>query len=493
MERLNFNSSTSDRFTLLLNNSAVEHGLADSQQSSAHNFEALLEPPLDLGNLIYLKSKEAEVRLENLHISSLPLTFFQSAEEVIKTKLYIDPSLVRDNFVLTDSVLETENENQLQISVSDFHTHMPDKAIDYINSLLDNSANIYVIKRYMEIVADDDSIFIDTIFDNLSADQSVDQDIRVHDLALLSRYCDFSIFARFQLAKHLYKLINPTGNINSLLNTRYKYKNGSLDRLKEERQMHASKVLNSPDRRLNYNASLMTSSSPLKLIDLTAFYDIRLDKLNTAKTQDDKPTLPPELKTRSEKIKSVLITWLKMTNKMQSNNQITDENRTYIEQWFYNNISLIKMARKLSELIYNAIEKLKRPNSTIFSRQFLQLGLDRSQLKVKFHINKHNLVEKTSLKITFPPYVSYKLGSSLPTDSYNYAKLTKIKVGPITLANNNQVTSLFTNIITSEKQKTYSSIRFLPQLLCVKSSILAETGRYFLIILPYQWFTPPFD
>ena len=89
MERLNFNSSTSDRFTLLLNNSAVEHGLADSQQSSAHNFEALLEPPLDLANLIYLKSKEAEVRLENLHISSLPLTFFQSGEEVIKTKFQV--------------------------------------------------------------------------------------------------------------------------------------------------------------------------------------------------------------------------------------------------------------------------------------------------------------------------------------------------------------------------------------------------------------------
>ena len=477
MERQLFNSSVSDRFTLHLNNSLTEHSLEDTHQSSAHNFEALVEPPLDLGNLIYLRSKEAEVRLENLHISSLPLTFFECAEEVIKTRLYIDPALVRDNFVLIESVLEEENDNQLQISVNDFHTHLPSKALDYMNSLLDNSANIYVIKRYMEIVADDDSIFIDTIFDNLSADQSVDQDIRVHDLALLARYCDFSIFARLQLAKHLYELINPKGNIKNILNTKYKYKGGFLTRLKEERQLNASKILNSPDRRLNFNESLNTTASPLKLIDLTGFYDIRLDKLNTPEKDDNKPkTLPPDLKTRSEKIKSVLITWLKMTNKMESDNHITGPNKTYIEQWFYNNVSLIKIGRKLSELIYNAIEKLKRPNSTIFSRQFLQLSLDRSQLKVKFHINKQNLVEKTSLKVTFPPYVSYKLGSSLPTDSYNHMKLTKIKVGPISLAEN-QVASLFTNVITSEKQKTFSSIRFLPQLLCVKSSILAECGR----------------
>ena len=472
-----FNSSTSDRFTLHLNNSFTEHNLDDSDQSSAHDFEALVEPPLDLGNLIYLRSKEAEVRLENLHISSLPLTFFQSSKEIIKTRLYIDPALVRDNFVLIDSVLENENEDQLRISVSDFHTHLPNKALEYLNSLLDNSANIYVIKRYMEIVADDDSIFVDTIFDNLSADQSVDQNVRVHDLTVLARYCDFSIFTRLQLAKHLYKLVNPTGNVKDLLNTKYRYKTGFLERGKEEKILHSSQILNSPDKRKNYNTSLMTSASSLKLIDLTDFYDIRLDKLNTI-DKPNKPTmLPLELQTRSDKIENILITWLKMTNKMQNNNYITDSNKTYIEEWFYNNASLIKIGRKLSELIYNAIEKLKRPNSAIFSRQFLQLSLDRSQLKVKFHINKQNLVEKSSLKITFPPYVSYKLGSSLPIDSYDHMKLTKIKIGPITLAANNQVTSLFSNEITSEKQKTFSSVRFLPQLLCVKSPILAETGR----------------
>ena len=477
MERSTFNSSTADRFTLLLNNSATEHNLDDSDQSSAHDFEALLEPPLDLGNLIYLRSKEAEVRLENLHISSLPLTFFESPQEIIKTRLYIDPALVRDNFVLIDSVLENENEDQLRISVNDFHTHLPIKALEYLNSLLDNSANIYVIKRYMEIVADDDSIFIDSIFDNLSADHSVDEDVRVQDLTVLARYCDFSMFTRFQLAEHLYKLINPTGNIKDLLNTRYRYKAGFLDRLKEEKILHSSKILNSPDKRKNYNTSLMTSASSLKLIDLTGFYDIRLDKLNIVDKPNKPKILPLELQTRSDKTKSILITWLKMTNKMQNNNHITDTNKTYIEEWLHHNISLLQMGRKLSELIYNAIEKLKRPNSAIFSRQFLQLSLDRSQLKVKFHINKQNLVEKSSLKITFPPYVSYKLGSSLPTDSYDHMKLTKIKVGPITLAADNQVTSLFTNTITSEKQRTFSSIRFLPQLLCVKSPILAETGR----------------
>ena len=327
MDRLNFNTSTSDRFTLHLNNSVTEQNLDDSHQSSAHNFEALVEPPLDLGNLIYLKSNEAEMRLENLHISSLPLTFFQSAEEVIKTRLYIDPALVRDNLILVDSVLENENEDQLQITVNDFHTHLPIKALEYINSLLDNSTNIYIIKRYMEVVADDDSIFIDSIFNDLSADQSVDQNIRVHDLSILSRYCEFSIFSRFELAKHLNELIHPKTNVKNILNTSYRYKGGVLTRLKEERVLHASRVLNSPDKRKNYNESLMESASSLKLIDLTGFYDIRLDKLNLLEKQSqlaNKPViLPLELQTRSDKIKAVLTNWLKMTGKMQSKNQQT--------------------------------------------------------------------------------------------------------------------------------------------------------------------------
>ena len=472
MERQNFNTSTSDRYTLHLNNTATEHTLDDNHQSSAPHFTALIEPPLDLGNLIYLKSKEAEVRLENLQISSLPLTFFQSEEEIIKTRLYIDPSLARDNFILTENVLEGENDDQLIVAVSDYHTHLPDKAIEYINQLLDTSSTIYIIKRYLEVVADDDSIFINSIFKNLSVDQSVDQDLRVHDLTLLARYVDYCIFSRIEITRHLNDLINPKRPISNLLNPKqHKYKIGLLDRTREERILHASKILNSPDQRKNFNASLHTAASSVKLIDLTGFYDVRLSQLN-----DDKlKTTPPDIKTKSDQIKTVLLRWLQMTGKIKRN-QINESSKTYLEEWLYNNISLIRMSLKLGEVIYNALEKLKRPNSTIFSRPFLQLSLDRSQLKVKFHINKKKLTEKTSLKITLPPYVSYKIGSSMPVNSYNPSKLEKIKIGPITLANP-QITTLFSNIITSEKQKLFESIRFLPQLLCVKSPILAETGR----------------
>ena len=322
------------------------------------------------------------------------------------------------------------------------------------------------------MVADDDSIFINSIFKNLSVDQSVDQDLRVHDLTLLARYVDYCIFSRIEITRHLNDLINPKRPISNLLNLKqHKYKIGLLDRTREERILHASKILNSPDQRKNFNASLHTAASSVKLIDLTGFYDVRLSQLN-----DDKlKTTPPDIKTKSDQIKTVLLRWLQMTGKIKRN-QVNESNKTYLEEWLYNNISLIRMSLKLGEVIYNALEKLKRPNSTIFSRPFLQLSLDRSQLKVKFHINKKKLTEKTSLKITLPPYVSYKIGSSMPVNSYNPSKLEKIKIGPITLANP-QITTLFSNIITSEKQKLFESIRFLPQLLCVKSPILAETGR----------------
>ena len=51
-----------------------------------------------------------------------------------------------------------------------------------------------------------------------------------------------------------------------------------------------------------------------------------------------------------------------------------------------------------------------------------------------------------------------------------------VTVGPIDLTTQSNF-PMYTNTIISDRQKLFSSIRFSPQLLCVKSPILAETAR----------------
>ena len=473
----NYNSSSSDRYTLHISNTSTEQQLMDSHQSSANSFTALIQPPLDLNNLMYLRAHDTDLKLENLNIDSVPLIFQKNNSEIIKTKLVIDSSLCRDNFIVDKDELHEENQKQLEVALDDFHTLQPSKALNFLNEILENSSNLFIIKRYLEVVADDNSIFQNQIFEGLSADKSIDEDITTHDLNMIFRYTEIALFARIEISKHLNMLTHPpvppskspTRKLTDLLDPRipYRFDNG-LDRTREERILFASKVLNSPQKRTHYNDTLGIRTSPsIKLIDLTNYYDINFKRL-TDKQKEKK----------SDEIKSALHAWLSVAGKLgkQANGQLTADNRQYLETWQNSNLNIIKMGRKLLELTFNAKERQMRPNSKIFNRPFLALSLDRSHLKCQFHINRDKLVDKCSLTVKFPPYASYKLGSSLQENQENENKINKVVVGPITLTKQSNI-AMYTNIIVSDRQKLFSSIRFSPQLLCVKSPILAETAR----------------
>ena len=475
--RLNYNSASSEKYTLHISNSSTENQLADEHQSSANSFTAMIEPPLDLNNLTYLKAKETDLKMENLNIDSLPLIFQKNETEIIKTKLVIDSDICRDNFILDKDQLHEENQNVLEVAVGDFFSLQPSKCLEYLNQLLENSSNLFIIKRYLEILTDDDSIFQDQIFNELSADKSADEDITTHDLNTIWRYAEIALYSRIEMSRHLNELTHPpippsttpTRKLTDLLDTRIQYRFDSrLDRLQEEKILHSSKILNSPQKRKHFNSTLgVAAASRIRFIDLTNYYDINFKRF----TENQK-------KKKSAEIKSSLNTWLSVANKLEkkSNGHLTDANKKYLEEWQFHNIIIIKLGRKLLELIFNAEERLMRPNSKIFNQQFLTLSLDRSHLKCHFHINKDKLVDKCSLTVKFPSYVSYKIGCSITTSPDNAKKMNLVTVGPIDLTTQSNF-PMYTNTIISDRQKLFSSIRFSPQLLCVKSPILAETAR----------------
>ena len=48
--------------------------------------------------------------------------------------------------------LYEENQNLLEISVGDYFNLQPSKCLQYLNSLIENSSNLFIIKRYLEVL-----------------------------------------------------------------------------------------------------------------------------------------------------------------------------------------------------------------------------------------------------------------------------------------------------------------------------------------------------
>ena len=57
----NFNSNTSEQYSLHVSNDHIEMNLPPNALSSASNFEVNLSPALDLNQLSYLQSTDVEV------------------------------------------------------------------------------------------------------------------------------------------------------------------------------------------------------------------------------------------------------------------------------------------------------------------------------------------------------------------------------------------------------------------------------------------------
>ena len=68
-------SSSIDHYELYISNQQTEDELDENALSSASDWEAILEPAVDVSNLLYGKSDIAQAKVKQMNISSLPLCF----------------------------------------------------------------------------------------------------------------------------------------------------------------------------------------------------------------------------------------------------------------------------------------------------------------------------------------------------------------------------------------------------------------------------------
>ena len=468
---------SNSQYTLHISNERIESALTDKETSSAGRFQVEIIPSLNLSSLSYLLSSDCELRLGKLEIDSYPLSFSQG--ETIQTFLHIPPGLAHENIYLHPDALTIKNETPLEVKTGDFLSNDPDECLNYANQLLGNSSNIYIIKRYLELVVDNDSIFNETAFADLSPEKKVSP--TKDDYELLRRYCDWGIFTRMVMIEYINNLVDPAlrplKDILDIPNLRKQYRQGSISRPTEKRYINKSKVIKPYGQQTNSNRTLNTDSSDWaqeQIIDLTQLHGIDLAKYY-AEIFD--PANTRKIVTASTSIQGTLEESLEYAGKLakDDNQVLLKANKEYLEQMLANNVEIITIARKLQSFIDNAEERTRlRKKSKLFRNQFLTLTLDNCKQKCVFNIEHKWATTSCSVTIKCPPIFSYKLGSQKDVDSQTYNSVT---IGPIT--SKEIVTDIprISNNIMSETQSLSSCLRTIARQLCVSTNILNETGR----------------
>ena len=519
----NFNSNTSEQYSLHASNEQVETNLPPNALSSASNFEVNLSPALDLNQLSYLQSTDVEVtyqhitcflmthptltllktifflylqtRIGSLCLDSSPLFLRQDKKEVIKTFLTISPSLARNNMSgYTQELAEKRNTTPLVVKVSDYYTDNIPHALNHINSLLTNGSNLFLIARYAELFLDNQAVFNFEVFQNLSVDNVLD--VTKSELELLLSYIEWGLFTRLEALKYLCKLIGKTADINHFVDPKtISFKRPPLTKSEEYLILAKSYLLSSHNTR----KILYGGVNPIFLIPLDGFYEVDL----TSSSEEDNSTSDGAT---SKKRKRVDENPEKRVDENPENTRKRDNIKAYVQKQTLNylrlyvegdivegkldsrarklvdevissHVKLLKLGKKLQLLIHIELERLNLPKeSTLFSRPAVAVGVDSSETKVKFYFEYSKLSEYSELTITLPRIMSYKLGVSKDLNSQKYNKIT---IGPISLATQ-FTTGTATGIahnITSSKQRLSTPIRLFPKLLVVSTDFLSEQSR----------------
>ena len=106
----------------------------DTMISSASDFQVNLCPTLDITNLLFLKSQDAEICNTELTINSSPLTFVE--HECIYTYLKVPTKLLKTNRFFNTKHVEKWNTSPLRLTLSNYSAETNEEGLAYLSSLV---------------------------------------------------------------------------------------------------------------------------------------------------------------------------------------------------------------------------------------------------------------------------------------------------------------------------------------------------------------------
>lgn len=440
-------SSSIDHYELYLSNKQTENSLDESALSSASDWKAILEPSVDVSNLLYGKSDIAQAQVKQVNISSLPLCFTKS--ESIKVFITIPPEFGISNQFFNSENVQTFNGQPYVIGLEDTIATSATDIIDILDKKLGLPLIHFLLRSTLKIILDI-QIFNENSYHKLS----------LNDIKLILSYLDAGLYCRSIIHDYLCKLVDVVDEIktrvcNKFTNTRF------ISKATEDKWIGESTTILPPDERLR----------PLFLenaINLDHFHEVNLKH---AYDQEDGPT---------NRIKTETARWLQdmeVLERVDDNNPLSplkDKSLTYLKDLIASNKQLIEQAIKTKDVL-SILEKHIKLNTVVKSQdELLKLSLTSNTRKLKITVNpKPFLVDNdVSFTIVLPSYCGHSLGADGEDSS------SSVTLGPYTYRSlETRPATSISNEILHPSQTLAFPVRPMPRVILLVSNLCATLKR----------------
>ena len=421
----------------------------DTMISSASDFQVNLCPTLDITNLLFLKSQDAEICNSEITISSSPLTFVEN--ESIKAYIKIPTHLLKTNRYYNIGQLSKWNITPLIINMSNYSAETNEDGLAHLSSLFCRNINFFILFSYSKCFFDANLFKID-FMGNLSIENTIY--LSEDEISLLQRYYCIGLFVRKTLEGHLLgELSARTVEKPEIDQTPFALPLGrpiKWTKGKESEILEKSSILLSERHRDRQGA--------LALVDFNNFSGINIQ------TQDSEDM---------NRIKSEILEATSLHLTLLFGTEISEGEKDEILLSMIDcNKKLISQGSRLNNILTVEKKRLSQEeNGDFSSSNFVNVKLDHTKQKVKFIADQSFLANDGSeFLCNFPSHCSYVLGNNDP--------INHLSIGPLkrdTRLNNN--VKRISNKIIFPHQRLASSIRLQPKNLYLFSNLICNEGR----------------
>ena len=440
-------SSSIDHYELYVSNKQTEDDLSESALSSASDWKAILEPSIDISNLLYGKSDIAQARVKQVNISSLPLCFSKS--ESIKVFITVPPEFGKSNQFFNSENVQTFNNQPYVISLEDMITSSPAEAVGALDEKIGLPLIHFLLRSTLKIILDI-QIFSESNYHKLS----------INDIKLILAYLDATLYCRGIMHDYLCKLIGLTDEIKTYIfkqftNARF------ISKTSEDKWISESTTILPPDERLR----------PLFLenaINLDHFHEVNLKQ---AYDQEDGPT---------NRVKTETARWLQdmgVLEREDDSNPLSpfkDKSLKYLKDLIASNKQLIEQAVKTKDVL-SILEKHIKSNTVVRSQdELIKLGINSNTKKLKISVNpKPFLIDNdVSFTIVLPGHCGHSLGADGPI------AFSSVTLGPYSYRSlETRPGTSISNQILHPSQTLAFPIRPVPRVILLVSNLCATLKR----------------
>ena len=421
-----------DKYEIFISNEDIEYTRTPDTGSSASDFQTILDPALDISSLIYLKSSNAELSLDQIYIDGLPLCFTQT--EDVSIYIAVPPHSTQCNQTVNETAVGTFNDQPYAIAFEDVAKDNVHDIVNYLNDLICEPLTHFLLKSCLRCVLDVDVLkpIIPTSFN-------------LDEIKLLIRYVECALFSRHIIHRHLTGVLKTDDNIdNWILFKQTKGEQESMSLEWESSIINESQCIIGPAARID--------AGPGRFINLNKFRGISLRHAYNTSEESPMSSIEGAVKEYLDNVFPDL--------KDEAGNVASDI-KPYIYLIIEANKDMIKLATKCRQILLHNRDRInkKHRDPELFHDYLVKFKVDNDNCKLVVETNPDLFLTNTSVLVLFPDQASYILGSKSGENA---------TIGPIRRGSHSETDlPALTNVLKAPNQRLFSGIRPSPHIIHV--------------------------